>query len=100
MRFGAGQKDKGEERAEPAVEDRRSDVSEGGVRALLPTALGAHESVRNVRRVVDTQANGNDEIGAGDRIDGETPEVYETRHVDQRQHNRHQHLYADKKVEE
>ena len=35
---------------------------------------------------------GNDEIGAGDRIDGEAPEVDEAGHVHQRQHNSHQHL--------
>ena len=40
------------------------------------------ESVRDVRAVVDAQADGDDEVDAGHGVDGQAPEVHETADLD------------------
>ena len=47
-----------------AVEDGRSDVLEGGGRAVVPRAPLDEEAVRDVRRVVDAQSDGDDQVVA------------------------------------
>jgi hypothetical protein len=40
----------------------------------------------------DEPTYGDDEVGAGHRVDGEAPEVHESTHVGQSQDHAHQHL--------
>ena len=47
-----------------AVEDGGSDVLEGGGGALVPRAALDEEAVRDVRRVVDAQPDGDDQVVA------------------------------------
>ena len=59
---------------------------------LVPAPDPGHEGVGNVGRVVDAEADGNDEVGAGHRVDRQAPEVDEAAHVDQGEDDAEQHL--------
>ena len=46
--------------------------------------------MRDVRAVVDAQADGDDEVDAGDGVDGQAPEVHETTYLDKWQDDHEQ----------
>ena len=82
------QKDERDEGAHTAVEDCRADVDQGRPNSVFPTSGSFDKkSVRDVSRVVDAEADGNDQVDAGDRIDRQAPEVDESGDVNQRQHD-------------
>ena len=49
--------------------------------------LSDNESVGDVSRVVDAEPDGQDDVDAGERVDGDVPEVEEANDVDQSQKN-------------
>ena len=54
----------------------------------------------DVGGVVDAQPYGYDDIGAGHRVDGQAPEVYEAPDVDQGEHHAAQHQQRGGQVEQ
>lgn len=61
----------GEEGGEGAVPHGASDLRQGLVRALLPRAHGRQEGAHDVRRVVDADADGQQQHDAGDAVEGQ-----------------------------
>ena len=57
--------------------------------------LGDDECVCNVGGVVDTEADAEDDVDAGDGVDGEAPEVDHARDVDQGEEDAGQDLHAE-----
>ena len=49
--------------------------------------MSDNESVGDVSRVVDAEPDGQDDVDAGERVDGDVPEVEEANDVDQSQKN-------------
>mmetsp|Transcript_56274 Transcript_56274/g.147796 ORF Transcript_56274/g.147796 Transcript_56274/m.147796 type:complete len:375 (+) Transcript_56274:450-1574(+) len=82
VRLGGGEDEDRRERREGAVHDRGSHLAECVVGALLARALGDDEGVGDVGRIVYGEAEGEDEVDDGDRIDGEAPHVHEAEDVD------------------
>ena len=66
----------------------------------LSLTLGDDECVCNVGGVVDTEADAEDDVDAGDGVDGEAPEVDHARDVDQGEEDAGQDLHADRAGEE
>ena len=57
--------------------------------------LGDDECVCNVGGVVDAEADAEDDVDAGDGVDGEAPEVDHARDVDQGEEDAGQDLHAE-----
>ena len=60
-----------------AVEDGGAHLGEPVGGALGARALADDEGVRDVRRVVDAQPDGDDQVVARHRVDGQAPKVHE-----------------------
>merc|ERR1719188_1619133 len=71
------EEDEREERRDAAVQDGGPHLRQAGERALLTGAFCNQERVRNVSRVVDAEADDEDDADARDGVDGEAPEVDE-----------------------
>ena len=54
----------------------------------------------DVGGVVHAETDGDDDVGAGDRVDGQAPEVDEAPHVDQGEHHAAQHQQGGRQVEQ
>ena len=54
---------------------------------MFPCPSAGHKSMGHVSGVVDTEADGDDDVGAGHSVDGETPEVDEAADVDKGEDN-------------
>mmetsp|Transcript_41856 Transcript_41856/g.135345 ORF Transcript_41856/g.135345 Transcript_41856/m.135345 type:complete len:331 (-) Transcript_41856:2035-3027(-) len=85
-----GEDEDGEEGGEGAVDDGGAHLADSGLHPLCVRALCDDKRVRNVRRVVDCEADGEDEVDDGDRVDGEAPHLHhaEDAHVGE-QHAEH-----------
>ena len=53
----------------------------------VPGAALDEESMRDVSGVVDAEADGDDEVVAGHRVDGQAPKVHEAADLDQAQND-------------
>ena len=58
-----------------------SDGGHDGQWSWCKTYLGDHKSEPNVDRIVNTKTNGEDDVDAGDDVDGDVPEVEEADNV-------------------
>ena len=94
--FGPSQENEGEEGGEATVEDSWTNLLQRLPYSVISAALAREEGVSDVRRVVHAETDADDDVGAGDSVDGETPEVDESPNIDQRQHNTTQHLQFTK----
>ena len=54
----------------------------------------------DVGGVVDTEPDGDDDVGAGDGVDGEAPEVDEAPDVDEGENDAAQHQHRGRQVEQ
>ena len=71
--------------------DSRADVGESSLDPIRSTSgLFDQKSVRNVGRVVDAKADGDDEVDAGHRVDCQTPEVHKATDVDERDNDHYE----------
>ena len=67
---------------------------------FFPRPSAGHESVGNVRRVVDAQPDGDDDVCAGDRVNCQAPEVDEPTNIDESEDDTSKHKQARPDVEE
>ena len=81
--LGGGHDNDGEESGENAVHDVGSHLSQRLYDALIVCAGGLHESVANVRRVVDSETDGEDEVDDGDGVDRHVPEPHQADDVEE-----------------
>ena len=77
MWLGSRQEDEGKEGGESSIEHGGANLCQGIPDPLIPWALVGQEGVCYVDGVVDTQPDGDDDVGAGHRVDGQAPEVDE-----------------------
>lgn len=92
MWFGASQQNKSQEGGEASIEDSRSYLCQGFPDPDVPCALAGEEGMGNMSRVVNTEANGDDDVGAGHGVDGQTPEMDESSDIEQCQHHTSKNL--------
>ena len=69
--------------------------TQGGTPDHFSLTLGDDECVCNVGGVVDAEADAEDDVDAGDGVDGEAPEVDHARDVDQGEEDAGQDLHAE-----
>ena len=67
---------------------------------MFPCPSAGHKSMGHVSGVVDTEADGDDDVGAGHSVDGETPEVDEAANVDEGEDHAAEDKQAGPDVEE
>ena len=80
---GSGREDEGQERAEAAIEDGGSNISQGLYSSLVSIPSLLQEVMDDVRTVVHTEADCNDQVDAGDCVDRQAPEMDESADVDE-----------------
>lgn len=73
--------DNSQEGGETSVEDCGSNGSHGPHRSIMTGSLGHHEGQPNMDGVVHTKTDGEDNVDAGDDIDGDLPEMEESYNV-------------------
>jgi len=82
MTFRTSKENKSKKGGESPVENSWANVLHGGHDSLVLSPLLNQEPVCDVSRVINAEANGNDEVVTGDSIYGETPEVHEASNID------------------
>jgi len=81
--IGEGQQEESQKSTDAAVKDRRPDVCDRFSNSFVRIGSGfADEPVCDVNAVVDAQPHRDDQVDAGDCVDGQTPEVHVAGHVD------------------
>ena len=95
---GAGRQDEGQEGAEASIENGGPDVPQGLDSPLVSISTLLQEVVDDVCAVVHAEANGNDEVDAGDGVDGEAPEVDEAANIDESDEDTGQHQHTGGQV--
>eukprot|EP00959_Pyramimonas_sp_CCMP1952_P062961 1316241-Pyramimonas_sp.AAC.1 len=82
------------------VDDRNADVAERLHHALVAGAVLVHEAVRQMRAVVDRQAEGEHKHNDGDGVDVEPPPVHVAHDVHHHQPHRHDHQEGRQRVDD
>ena len=85
VRLWVGEQDKRDEGADAAVHDCRTDVEKRHSDAILTRSVSFDEKpMCDVSAVVDAKADGDDQVDAGDGVDGQSPEMHKSGNVDER----------------
>ena len=87
VRRGAAQEDQGEEGGDSPIHDGGSNVDHSSHSSLPLIAPGQQEGMADVDAVVDAQPNGEDNVDAGDDINGDAPEVKKANNVSECEDN-------------
>merc|ERR1712098_472873 len=82
-RLGVDQHDDGQKSAESPVEDSRAHVCQRLVHSLIARTSLGEEGVSDVSRVINTEANRDDDVGPGDSIYIHVPEVHQPNQINQ-----------------
>eukprot|EP00965_Chrysotila_dentata_P173060 5710823-Pleurochrysis_carterae.AAC.3 len=88
---GASEYQDSKEGGEGAVDDGGAHLDERVVHPLQVRALRHQKGVGDVRRVVDGEADGEDQVDDGDRVDGEVPQPHKAEDVDVDHEHAEQH---------